>query len=259
MWGHLVRQLKFGWFRSCNWKIIPSTAANLVFLHFGFVLLRVVGHLRLYLPNSRTLKDSVLSHTWLWVYILVHCSSEVNVHASLSFVCHVFDMRLKGNSDRAPTDLMQPSWLSLTCLFYALLPASRNVAHIMGSCTALQSDWKCIQILCIEGNGLISWQFISCINRSEKWLSNTPHCLHCYWYILLGVPENWISSDRLTRCVRFPSPQHLAHSQITLWVCVTAHAAERAAGQTACQSELASVINITAGTGAKVGKQWQVF
>ena len=57
-----------------------------------------------------------------------------------------------------------------SCICFTLLfPASNvKVTHIMGSRTALRWDRKLIQIGCIEGNDIITWQFISCGNLPES-------------------------------------------------------------------------------------------
>ena len=68
--------------------------------------------------------------------------------------------------------------------FILLFPASDNVAHIMGSCTALRWDRKLIQIVCIGGNDLITLQFIRCSNLPKSCSQiDPPNCCSAFYWV----------------------------------------------------------------------------
>lgn len=81
--------------------------------------------------------------------------------------------------ERAPT--APPDRIRPTCA-----QPHVSVVHIMGSCTALQGDRKLIQIVCTEGNDLITWQFISCRNLPE---SDSQADSQLFSSILLIIPQ----------------------------------------------------------------------
>lgn len=95
------------------------------------------------------------------------------------------------------------SSVSRVC-FILLFPASDNVAHIMGSCTTLWRDRKLIQIVCIEGNDLITWQFICCSNLPDSDSQIDPPTVLVHF---IGCPQKFNSLRQISELceVFFPS------------------------------------------------------
>lgn len=122
-------------------------------------------------------------------------------------VFHRSNVVLRRSLDRAlmaQTDGIGPTWVQPhVSASYYLFPASDNVAHIMGSCTALRWGRKLIRIVCIEGNDLITWQIISCSNLTE---SNSLLDSRLFYCILLMSPKIEVPLTK-ERFVRFLSLQ----------------------------------------------------